>query len=179
MNINSIKTKYKGESDKYSWQLYQYIIKNFKYIKDLSELQVFFNRKCRITGDDIIFDKNDISLMQIIIGKRHDDEIVSGSNLFSIMGDSRDKYQVYSHHPIAGWKSDQFVDITEWFWKEYVKLGRCLLDKGHDRWWMSEEDRFTYVNNTRRCNWCGQWQEKKVNKVVKIERKTKWINQVG
>lgn len=182
MNISLIKPKHNGKSDKYSWQLYQYIVKNFKHTKDLKNIQVFFNNQDRFSGEKIAFNKDDIRLSQIVVGTRHNtdrDKVVSGNNLSTIMGASKNKYTSWSYHPIAGWENEQFEDITVWFWDEYIKLGRCLFDKGHNGWWQGEEDRFIYVNNTRRCDWCGQWQEKKIDKVVKIERKIKWINQVG
>ncbi len=176
MNINLIKPQNKGISDKYSWQLYQYIRKRFPYTKSLNDVRVYWDNISSWDGSITNLDENNINIRQIIIGKMHSN-LLSGSRLLTIMGQDKDKYEMFCYHPIGGWKNEQFIDITDWFWKKYIKLGRCLLDKHHNRWWMNDDCRFTYINNTRRCNWCGQWQKKEIKKEVKILRKEKWVNE--
>lgn len=65
-------------------------------------------------------------------------------------------------------------EVTDQFWRDYIRSGRCAFDRNHDRWWLGDENRFTDVGTMKRCNWCGQWFTKHVEKVVKIERRTVW-----
>gem|GEM_PF-6434809 len=72
------------------------------------------------------------------------------------------------------WKDEEYMDITEWFFKTYEKDGRCIFDREHNKWFLGAENRFTYVNNTRRCNWCGKWQQKEIKKEQTIKQKEVW-----
>lgn len=171
MNLKEIKPKVRGKSDKYSWQLYQYLKKNPTHTK------VFWNRK-NYSPDGTYSDFSEGQLYKsgrIIIGRMHEELI--GANLGTIMGQGKNKYQSWCYHPFGGWSNDQFEEITDYFWEGYTKLGRCFLDPQHNSWWFSDDKRFIYVNNTRRCNWCGQWQERKIEKVVRVNRNTVWENQ--
>lgn len=73
------------------------------------------------------------------------------------------------------WFDGEWETLEEHGWFEkYQKIGRCLLIAHNHAWYEGEDTRFTYVNNTRRCNWCGQWQHKELRKVVKREIKEQW-----
>jgi len=60
------------------------------------------------------------------------------------------------------------------FFKTYIKDGRCIFDREHNGWWKGGDNRFTYINSTRRCNWCGEWQRKRIEKEVKIKQRVVW-----
>lgn len=166
--LKLIKPKVKSQSDKYSWQIYQFINKN-------KHSRVYFYNKSRWDGSELELDKDNLNISNIFIGGNQDSNgTICGNSLSTIMGHSREKYTTFS---FMLWTDGDFIDITDWFWTEYIKLGRCLFDKNHNGWWTNNGDRFTYINNTRKCNWCGQWQHKDIKKVVKIQRKEKWINQ--
>lgn len=68
----------------------------------------------------------------------------------------------------------QVVDITDEFWREYQRDGRCVIDRGHTGWFANDKDRFTVIANTRRCNWCGEWHARTFEKRTKIERQEVW-----
>lgn len=70
---------------------------------------------------------------------------------------------------------NHLVDITEWFWNEYVKSGRCIFDREHNGWWQGDQERYTQINkNSRKCKWCNQYQKRSIRKVVSIKREEVW-----
>jgi hypothetical protein len=70
----------------------------------------------------------------------------------------------------------EMIDITDWFFEEYEKRGRCLFYGHENTWLVGSENRYTIVNNTRKCNWCDEWQTSKVITTKKITRETVWTN---
>lgn len=165
--LKLIKPKKKGQSDKYSWQLYEFIRRN-KY------KNVYYYKK-NWDGEPTELDPDNISTYQIMVGNMYD--CLSGGRLRTIMSDSKDKYTTFSFHPFGGWSNDEFVNITDWFWDKYIKLGRCLFDKQHVGWWTNDSERYTYINkNSRKCNWCGKWQHREIIKKQKIKREEVWEN---
>lgn len=58
--------------------------------------------------------------------------------------------------------------------EEYQRVGRCLLLPHDYLWYEGEDTRFTYVNNTRKCNWCGKWQHMNLHKIVKVKLEKVW-----
>lgn len=178
-NVNMIKPE--EQSDKFSWNIYQFIKKH----PDCT--RVFWHKKNYMNGGIVEFNNRDnvegASLgWNLFIGRRDkqnfDDihfSVVTGNRVRNILGNSRERFNLWSLHPIAGWPTgDEFEDVTEWFWDNYIKFGRCLFDKGHNGWWIGDTDRFTYLDeNTRQCNWCGQIQNKEI---YDIEIKKHWVN---
>jgi len=57
------------------------------------------------------------------------------------------------------WFSSRFGlrDITEEFWSEYERIGRCAWDKNHRISMIGDENRYSVSEDgkTRQCNWCG------------------------
>lgn len=101
----------------------------------------------------------------LIIGHEYPDG-VSGLHLNQLMASTR--IQEF-------WFSDKWnlKEITGWL-SEYQRVGRCLLIPHDFVWCEGEDTRFTYVNNTRKCNWCGLWQHRELHKVVEREIKEEW-----
>jgi hypothetical protein len=173
MDIKKIKPKVKGQSDKYSWNLYKFLEKQVKQ-RDVGnfapkQLRVYWLHHSFWDGSYLEFNPNKLNHRQIIIspfgGKG------SGYFLSHILPDGMKKecYALSVYHP------DEFSDITNWFFTTYERDGRCIFDREHSGWWSGEENRFTYINNTRRCNWCGQWHKKEIHKIVKIKREEVWV----
>lgn len=172
MNLKAIKPTTKGKSDKYSWYLYNFLEKQLKQ-KDIGkyvpkQLKVYWLNKSRWNGELISIDSNQADMMQIIIspfgGK-------TGYFLSEILRTGKEN-QYY-----LPWSDEDLNDITEWFFSNYEKDGRCIFDRTHSRWLRGDngQERYTYINNTRRCNWCGQWHTKEIHKEVKIERTEVWV----
>lgn len=164
LDIKLVKPKIKGESDKYSWNLWRWLNK-YKWHRN-----VYF----RITEDSPEFNINNIKASDLYIGTM-DSTGLSGNRLGTILGKGIGKDDCFAFHPIAGWRNDEFIDITDIFWKEYINIGRCLFTEHSGVWIRGDEDRFSYTNNTRKCNWCGKWQHKEIIKEVKIKRHEVWV----
>jgi hypothetical protein len=173
MNLKQIKPKVKGKSDKYSWNLYRFLESQVKqkeigkYVQ--KQIKVYWIARSWWDGSYLGFDPDKIcNLNQVVIspfgGK------LSGYFLSHVLRDG--KKECYS---LSVYREDQLVDITDWFFSVYERDGRCIFDREHKSWMATPEGRYTYINNTRKCNWCGQWHKKEIHKVVKIERKEVWI----
>lgn len=172
LDINKIKPKVKGESDKYSWNLYNFLHKQVRQ-RDVGkcvkkQIKVYWLCHSRWDGSHLEFnpDKVSLNMMQLIIspfgGK-------SGYFMDTIMRKGRAE-QYY-----LPWKDEDLLDITSWFLNTYEQIGRCIFDHTHNGWLQGDKERFTYVNNTRKCNWCGKWHKKEIEKKVKIERVVNWV----
>lgn len=185
LDIKQVKPKGK-QSDKYSIQLYRYLNR-----KELKCDQVYYQSMhpvqigCDENHEPITeyregpFDINNFDLCDIFLSYQpacyvEERDEISGTNLQTILGSRKDKYELYCY--VCGLSPRKYLDISEVFWNEYIKRGRCIWDRKHNRCLQDDEDRFTYVgNNSRRCNWCGEWQHREIHKNVKIERKEIWI----
>jgi hypothetical protein len=173
IDLKEIKPKVKGKSDKYSWNLYRFLEKQVKqrdigkYV--LNQIKVYWIARDWWDGSYLEFDPLKIAYNNQVVISPFGGKL-SGYFLSHILRDG--KNECYS---LCVYRDDQLIDITDWFFKEYKKDGRCIFDRNHDRWLASTEGRYTYVNNTRKCNWCGQWHKKEIHKVVKIKREEVWI----
>lgn len=171
INIEKIKPKVKGESDKYSWNLYNFLQRKFKgdigrYVQ--KQLEIHWLHNSRWDGSFLEFNPEDIRVNQLLIiplGKNH------GRSFFELSTILREGKATEFSLPYS-WET---TDITKWFTETYIRDGRCIFDRNHNSWLRNTENRFTYVNNTRKCNWCGEWHKKEIHKQVKIERKEVWI----
>lgn len=167
IDVKSIKPKRSKISDKYSWNLYQFLKKHPHY-------RVFWMEKDRFFGDLVKFSEieraRNIS-SHIVIG--YSTNTYSGAFLGDIMQKSNPTtWSLMLYDP--KW----FTDITDWFIDMYQKIGRCAFDPKHTAWYKGDEDRFIEVtNNTKKCRWCGEWFEKKIEKRVEIKRYERWVSQ--
>ncbi|MBT2759933.1 hypothetical protein [Paenibacillus sp. ISL-20] len=168
MNLGKIKPKVKGESNKYSWNLYKFlskIVKKNEYID--SQLRIYWNHHSRWDGEHLPFNTDLSNGMQIIIDPYGNKS--SGYFMNTVL--RKGNCELYS---LCVWKKEDLLDITDWFFDEYEKIGRCIFDPDHNGWMLGTDGRYTYVNNTRKCNWCGQWHHREIVKKVKIERISVW-----
>lgn len=172
IDLNKIKPKVKGESDKYSWNFYNFLNKltrkrvEGKYIK--KQLEIHWLHNSRWDGKYLEFNKDKLNINQIIIlpyGKEY------GGSFYNLDPILRKGWAT----EFSGLSSSETTDITEWFFKIYERDGRCIFDREHNGWWQGSDNRFTYINNTRKCNWCGQWHKKEIRKVQTIKRVETWI----
>lgn len=142
--LKSVQPKNKGESDKYSWNIYRYLKGNI--------------------GNDIRIFKSPNGKTEVI-GHKYSDGI-SGCDLDSLIRSTR--IQEY-------WFDDNWnLKEQEGWLEEYQRIGRCLLIPHNYQWYTGEDTRFTYVNNTRKCNWCGKWQHMNLQKIVKVKLEKVW-----
>ena len=73
------------------------------------------------------------------------------------------------------YRDEELTDITDWFFKNYQRFGRCMFDLDHIGWWSGGENRYTKINNhSKRCNWCGVYLEREIIKEIKINKRETW-----
>lgn len=119
--LKQIKPKEDRYSDKYSWQLYQFIKRN-------GCTKVYYNLK-----EDESYDWQNPRWNRIYICKELQGDII-GNSLTSIQSPSSDKYKTFCYCESLGYN---LIDITDNFWEMYIKDGRCVLDRTHNAWWVA------------------------------------------
>lgn len=149
MNLSRIKPKNKGVSDKYSWNLYKFLNKMLKVEKFATEdtVRFYWNTYSRWDGEHLPFNGHIDFGRQGIISTT--DNKNTGYLLDAVLREGRSELYAI---PLA-WQNT--IDITDWFFDTYEKIGRCIFDSDHNGWMQHTDARYTYVNNTRKCNWCG------------------------
>lgn len=168
--LAAIKPKDK-KSDKYSSQLYRFM-KDRSYIR-----RVFWYRKSSCSSEKIvefdeIKDAKNVILSHVFLFNNLDDR--SGSRLSNIIRYGKGYKQTGCY---CMWDKDDFVEITDWFWENYERYGRCLWDQAHYLHMMDDDGRFTKINrNSIRCNWCGTHLRREV-KTVRTRGKSMWSSQ--
>lgn len=152
--LSKIKPKVDKCSDKYSWQLYQFIKRN-------GCTKVYYNLK-----EDELYDCKAPRWNRIYICKELQGDIF-GNSLTTIQSPSVDKYSMNCYCESNGYK---FIDITNTFWDMYIKDGRCVFDRNHNLWWSGGGDKYTMIDeNTKICNWCSKELHRREIVTEKIE----------
>lgn len=153
--LQSIKPKKRCVSDKYDWNIYRFFKEN-----GLNDIHVFKSLK----ANNFYF----------IYGDRLNGSI--GINVWSVLhAGSYGKLELGSYILFNFKDQSVYEEITDKFFKHYKKLGRCYFDPSHNAWWRNEDERFTVINkNSKRCNWCGHFLHREVNKIITIQRKEVW-----
>jgi hypothetical protein len=175
LDLNQIKPKVKGRSDKYSWNLYNFLNKLYKnkddgkYIKN--QMEIVWLTHSRWDKEHLEFDPNNLNkgLSQLLIIPLGIENCRSFYSLNAVLRDGK------SERFALAWKKENLVNITDWFIETYIRDGRCIFDRNHNGWMQGTNNRFTYVNNTRKCNWCGEWHKKEIHKEVTIKRREVWV----
>ncbi len=160
MDLNLIKPKVKNESDKYSWNLYKYLLKH-------KNTKVYYSKINSFTDDEHTYDKSSLVKMDTLIGVESEDGLI-GARLIDILR------KIPSMDFWYGNVKNNHVEITEDFFNDYIEIGRCLFDQSHDGLLRNADNRFTYINeDERKCNWCGIEQHKEIEEEIK--HVTHWI----
>lgn len=161
---SKIKPAKKNESDKYSWQLFQFVSKH----KNLAE-RVFVQKRDYNPKGEI----SKANTSDIIIGSYWaDDDSMCGNSLGNIISPSRDKYQRNCYlNKRLGW---DLVERTDEFWQGYIDIGRCFLDKEHR--YCFTGNRWDYIDSDNRvCKWCGHKQH--IERYTFTEERERWIDE--
>jgi hypothetical protein len=61
------------------------------------------------------------------------------------------------------------------FWQDYVKHGRCAIDKQHARGFIGDETRWLIKGKDRSCQWCGKAKQKLIKRKEVIIHDD-WVN---
>lgn len=160
INAELFRPKVRGESDKFSWGIY-------RFLKKHPGIRIMYYSKNDM-GEDEPFDPKKSQRPRKIF-MLHSGSAMIGISVSQAMDGKLHEYA------FSVWDCKKFVDITDWFFKEYAMIGRCLFDREHFGWWWGDGQRFTHINkHSRRCNWCGEWQHRTIKKVVQIKRCEVW-----
>ena len=134
-----IRPAVKGESDKFSWRLYRWMVKHGDIYN-----RVYALRWNNLDGAVPDADPHDMRQNKVLLG-RFDPELNDwhGRDVISItVGNGRPACFI-NHWPNA-------VDITDWFWREYMQIGRCLFHGDIVHQWC-------YITDWKRvCEYCGK-----------------------
>ena len=169
---SKIKPKDGKKSDKYSVNLWRFMCNN--YYEGQRCDRVYAIQWDIIDGSFLPFDKSNPKASELFIGRLGEDGFMTGRRLSSILSGGKGYKDCYAMIPNS---YPNAIDVTEWFWHEYIRIGRALWDVSGGAYMLDDDSRFTYVGNTKRCNWSGRWYEKKIVKKVKVERQEEWVMQ--
>jgi len=151
--LQLINPKSKPYNPKYSQGTYAFLHKNIN-----KDIKIYWLNKNYVTGNITTFNRKAIKFYptQIYFMYKINGDWL-GTSWTKIM---RNEYQVVD---FSSWEMNEFEDITEWFCDEYVKIGRCLFDRGHTNFllgenhnYVSNEERFEIVDGVKYCKWCGK-----------------------
>ena len=150
-------------SDKYSRYFYNWIKKK----QGTYGTSIYCMQRSAIDGLFLKFEFDNAGRPDIYIGSEKDGDIY-GSRIGSILIGDRG-INIHS-------KTDNTIDISEWFWERYLRIGRCIFDKNHTVNFQYAESRYRIEGNTRICNWCNCKQEYKLQKSVVTIENGKYVN---
>ncbi|MET3658469.1 hypothetical protein [Sporosarcina psychrophila] len=134
-----------------------------------ANIRIYFITWSKWDGSHSGFDENiPLGIGQIAISPRWGR--TAGFFLDSIMGG-----RGATEFSLSVYHDEELVDITEWFFERYERMGRCIFwGHGTRTWLVGDKKRYTVINNTRRCDWCGTWQKREVVTKKTIERIETW-----
>jgi hypothetical protein len=164
----TIRPAVKGLSDKFSWRLFQresicgkeriyimayHLVTGIHRTPDLDALK---------TGDG-----SQMSLL--MVGEKIEESgWFHGAQLQHVVRKGMQKVnQSWAYGPMYNTKN--WLDITDWFWAQYMIRGRCIfMHDVHAHSWIK-------INkNARKCEWCGDHQRRTVVTEKTIIRKDIW-----
>lgn len=106
---------------------------------------------------------HDMLGQDIWIGFR-DDRYICGANVKHVLTGITKSTQAWA---LAVGRTSSPTDITEWFWREYARLGICLVFENAHAW--------VKINrNARKCSRCGLHQYRSVRTERRYERVDIW-----
>lgn len=170
IDIQKYKPTNAKKSDKYSINFYKWLKKHKNW-----PLWAYAPQWSNIDGSFVAFNFDDPKSSQIYIGFMDDDSFLTGQKLSDILCGVG---QTYCYAP--GCNREFFknmIDISDWFFSEYEKIGRALWDASGENFMIDADDRFTVIGNTKRCNWSGRWYKKEIVTHKKTERFEQWVRQ--
>lgn len=146
MNIKSIDPKY---GDKYSPNI-------FKWINGTTKTRPLFYLVANLVAY-----QDDWGSIYIGYKSPHeaDKNWISGLPLGQVLcsGYLKSRWQLFAI------KTAGMTQIKN-FWEDYIKDGRCAIDKEHARGFIGDETRWITNGNTRACQWCGKAEQKLVKR---------------
>lgn len=160
-----IRPKVDGHSDKFSWRLYKRVLKKGCEQVFVSAWDSTYGRPFE-TSFQLLKAGDKAQKLKLMIGNRHDGDIYfAGACLRTVCSTGKSTMD-FSYGP--AFQVDQWLDVTDWFWKEYLIKGRCIVHVDVHQWMKINK-------NARKCAGCGIHQRRAVITEKVITRKERWI----
>lgn len=157
---NRFKPAVNGKSDKFSWRFHKRML---KYGRESVYLMAwsFLDGKKEISLDDL---KGFVSAARIAVGFKDGDDWFYGDTISGICkeGGSTNEWAFGPMHNVAEW-----INITDWFWTNYERHGRCMFFKRVHSW-------ISINRNSRKCAHCGKHERRQIITKKTIERREVW-----
>lgn len=159
----TIRPAVNSRSDKFSWRLY-------KRALERGRERVYLSAWSQILGDvipdfDALKAGDRRQVGQLMIGRAIEDGYFAGKRLVEVMrhgGSVRD--MAYGRD----FNTSAWIDVTDWFWREYLARGRCIVHGDLVHEWVR-------INaSARKCAYCGRHERRTVRSVRKVERVESW-----
>lgn len=162
----SIRPEVKGQSDKFSWRLYQRALLRGRE-------RVYISACNNITGKPHLPDFAALKAGDrkqrawLMIGEAiSDDAWFHGAQMQGVTRKGARIWESYAHSP--GFNTKAWIDVTDWFWTAYLARGRCIIHGDYAHKWLQ-------INrNARKCTYCGKHEHRTVITRKKIERLEVW-----
>lgn len=144
-DIEAIRPRRLAISDKYSVNLY-------RYAKKWREWGIgAYACDRNLLWEPEPFDRENPKPGRIVIGRKDEDGWMSGSRLNSILTSKNCQRWAFVPRDAAC-----HHDVSEWFWPEYVRIGRALWDSSGTSSMHGDDGRWDVFGNSRRCTWSGR-----------------------
>ena len=148
---------------KYSQNLFKWLTKNPRHRQVFQTTSMF---GCKVFHETW-------RLRDITIGQIRDGSVyVSGRNLGDITAKVRGVMSMNYAYTKGIW---QLKEITDEFWAAYLQKGRCVWDAEHGMYMQNDENRYSYEDGFRVCNWCGAVHEAKRETTVEVKTREFWV----
>lgn len=164
----SIRPAVKGESDKFSWRLYQRALKRGRERVYISAWDNLFGEP--FTPDLAALKVGDKrQRAKIMFGNAiQKDGWFHGASIQSITRKGNRVDESFAYSP--AFETRNWLDITDWFWDAYLARGRCIFHGDWSHSWLQ-------INrNARKCEYCGVHQHRTVVTEKVIKRRDVWAS---
>lgn len=162
-----IKPAVRSRSDKYSWRLYLRAMRQGRervYVAAWDNLhgQPFTPTLQGLKAGDRMH------MRLLYIGHMCDDRHFSGQPIRDVARHGKGHCD-FSYGP--GFDTAHWLDVTDWFWSNYIEHGRCIV-------WPDQVHEWTMINrNARKCVYCGKHEHRTVVTKKIVERVECWSAQ--
>lgn len=159
-----IRPAVRGKSDKFSWRLYLRAAKNGRERVYVSAWDNLYGKPFSPSLDALKAGEK-LHLRLLYIGYMHDGGFFSGQSVRDVCRHGKSHYD-FSYGP--GFNTAGWLDVTDWFWGDYIRLGRCIV-------WPDQAHEWLMINrNARKCVHCGKHEQRRVITKKTVVRIDSW-----
>lgn len=154
----------KGKSDKFSWRLYQRMLKNGRERVYIMAWDQCYGKPFEPSLEELKSGSNSQAGL-LMIGIATQDGWFHGSKLRTVCSAGQTTMN-FAYGP--GFNTKNWLDVTDWFWDAYLARGRCIIHSDFVHTWL------TINKNSRKCAHCGKHVRRSVVTRKSIERIEVW-----